>query len=72
MSITLTPIDEQAALDASRILAELSVAPTEPSVLRIASEILPPVTDSVRRAVADPGAEDDDLLALTIAVGVLN
>ncbi|MFI1831317.1 hypothetical protein ACH41E_33460 [Streptomyces sp. NPDC020412] len=66
-----TLIPAQTAMDASSILAELSVSPDEPSVLRAAAEILPPVTDAVRRLTAAPGTEDDELLALARSVGVL-
>ncbi|MFF2902720.1 hypothetical protein [Streptomyces sp. NPDC057966] len=60
-----------AVLDASKVLAELAVAPDEPSVLRVASEILPGVNDAVRRRLRPAGTEDDDLLAVAYAVGVV-
>ncbi|WP_327359808.1 hypothetical protein [Streptomyces sp. NBC_01304] len=71
MSITTTRIDEIAVLDASKVLAELACSPESPSVIRAAAEILPRVSDSVRRAAAKPGTEDDELLAVAIAVGLL-
>lgn len=71
MSITTALIPAQVAMDASSICAELSVSPDEPSVLRAAAEILPRLSDTVRRLTAVPGTEDDDLLALARSVGVV-
>lgn len=68
---TTTHVDPQAALDGSRVLAELALSPDEPSVLRVAAKILPGVTDTVRRLVRPTGTEDDELLAVALAVGVV-
>ncbi|MCW8383935.1 hypothetical protein [Streptomyces justiciae] len=71
MSPTAIHVDTQAALDGSRILAELALSPDEPSVLRVADEILPGITDAVRRQLKPAGTEDDDLLAVAYSVGVV-
>ncbi|MEU8623073.1 hypothetical protein [Streptomyces sp. NPDC048623] len=71
-TITTTPIvAPREAMDASSILAELAVAPGEPSVVRAAAELLPGISDRLRRATAAPGTEDDDLLAVARAVGIV-
>ncbi|MFE0107092.1 hypothetical protein [Streptomyces sp. NPDC059009] len=70
-SITTTHVVPQHAQDASNILAELAVDPDELSVLNAAARVLPPLADAVRRTTAKPGTEDDDLLALARAVGVV-
>lgn len=69
--ITNTLIAPREAMDASGILAELAVAPDEPSVVRAAAELLPGISDKLRRLAASPGSEDDELLAVARAVGVV-
>ncbi|MET9162074.1 hypothetical protein ABZX56_30500 [Streptomyces parvulus] len=71
MSTNTIHVDPQAAMDGSRVLAELAVSPEEPSVLRVAGDVLLPLADAVRRSMRPAGTEDDDLLALARSVGVV-
>ncbi|MGW2865618.1 hypothetical protein [Streptomyces sp. NPDC001205] len=71
MSTPVIHVESQEAQDASGILAELAVSPDDISVLTAAASVLPSLSDKVRRVVAVPGTEDDDLLALARSVGVV-
>lgn len=71
MSTPVIHVEPQEAQDASGILAELAVSPDDISVLTAAASVLPSLSDKVRRVVAVPGTEDDDLLALARSVGVV-
>ncbi|MFJ2819095.1 hypothetical protein [Streptomyces sp. NPDC087294] len=71
MSTTTTHVDSRAAVDGSKVLAELALSPDEPSVLRVAADLLPPLADMVRRRMAPAGTEDNDLLAVAYSVGVV-
>ncbi|GAA1930685.1 hypothetical protein [Streptantibioticus ferralitis] len=71
---TITPeagIEPQQAKDCAMILAELATAPDDISVLTAAADVLPALSDRVRRLTAAPGTEDDDLLEVARVAGVL-